>query len=110
MPLSSSINNAHPAASDFFQNLIIAQQPICVVIMDLAEQVIQRWLVRCMLAVGVNTRGEKTVQTKSATNARCRPAVCAVARFILEMQRNRTGGRRHGRERDHNASFYRCKL
>src|SRR5882757_5266366 len=110
MPLSRPINNAHPAASDFFQNLIIAQQPICVETVDLAEQVIQRWLVRRMVAVGFNTRGEKTVQTKSATNARCRPAVCAVARFILEMQRNGTGGRGHEGERDDSASFHRCKL
>src|SRR4029077_16472305 len=105
MPLSRAINYAHPPASNFFENLIIAQQPICVVTMNLAEQLIQRWLVRGMLAVDVNTRGEKTLQTKSATNARCRPAVCAVARFILEMQRKGTGGRRHRGDRDHNASF-----
>src|SRR5215211_934814 len=96
MPLPRAINNSHPAASDFFQNLVIAQQPISVVTTNLAKQLIQGRLVWCILAVGVNTRGEKTLQTKSATNVRCRPAVCAVARFILEMQRNWTGGRRHG--------------
>ena len=42
MPLSRPINNAHPAASDFFENLIIAQPPIGVVHINFAQQVIQR--------------------------------------------------------------------
>ena len=44
MPLSRPINYAHPAASDFFQNLIIAQKPIPVLTLNFAEQVVQRWL------------------------------------------------------------------
>jgi hypothetical protein len=48
-----------------------------------------------MLAVAVDTRGKKAFQTKAAAHARYRPALCADSSVILEMQRNRTSGRRH---------------
>src|SRR5215471_7200066 len=91
MPLSRAINHAHPATSNLFQDLIIPQKPIRVVTIDLAKQVIQSRFGRRMLAVAVNARGEKAVQTKAAPHARRGSALCADARFSLEMQGNRTG-------------------
>src|SRR2546429_608327 len=97
MPLSRPINHAHSAASDFFQNLIVAQVPICVGSVNSAEQIIECFLGPRAIAVGVNTRREKTVQTKTATNARCRSTLWADARFILEGEGNRSVGRTHAR-------------
>ena len=42
MPLSRTIDYAHAAASNFFQNLIIPQKPIRIATMHVAKQVIQR--------------------------------------------------------------------
>src|SRR5260370_3378304 len=104
MPLSGPINHAHPAASDFFQNLIVAQVPICVGSVNFTQQVIERFLGLRAIAVGVNTRREKTVQTKTATNSRCRSTLCEDARFILEGGGKRSVGRIHamvnGKERE----------
>jgi hypothetical protein len=50
-----------------------------------------------MLSVAVDTRGKKAFQTKAAAHARYGPTSSAEARFTLEMQRNRTSGRRHER-------------
>src|SRR2546430_922589 len=99
MPLSGPINHAHPAASDFFQNLIVAQVPICVGSVNFTQQVIERFLGLRAIAVGVNTRREKTVQTKTATNSRCRSTLWADARFILEGEGNRSVGRTHARRK-----------
>jgi hypothetical protein len=95
MPLSRAINYTHPTATDFFENLIIAEEPIPILTVDLAEQVIKRWLDRRMLAitVTVNAGGKKTLQTKAAPHTRSRPTFCTGARFTLKMQRNRVAGR-----------------
>src|SRR2546422_1808750 len=45
------------------------------------------------------TRREKTVQTKTATNSRCRSTLWADARFILEGEGNRSVGRTHARRK-----------
>jgi hypothetical protein len=72
MPLSRAINYTHPTASNFFQNLIIPEKPIAILTVDVAEQIVQRWLDRRMLAVTVtvtvtvNARGKKALQTKAA--------------------------------------------
>ena len=100
MPLSRPINYAHSTTSDFFENLIIAQEPIRVVTIDLPEQVIQRQLDRRMLAVAINTGGQKALQTKPASHARCGSTFCTYARFSLKMQRNRRAGRSHVGEHD----------
>src|SRR5438105_6393807 len=50
-----------------------------------------------MLAVSVNSRRKKTLQTKAAAHARRGPAFCADARFSLKMERNRTAKRTHER-------------
>src|SRR6266446_9003501 len=97
MPLSRPINDAHSAASNFFQNLIITQEPIPVVTINLAQRVVQRGLDWRLLAIGVNTRGKKALQAKAAANARCGSTFCADARFSLKMQRKRTAGRTHER-------------
>jgi hypothetical protein len=95
MPLPRAINYAHPTASDFFENLIIPEEPIRIMTLDGAEQVVQRRLARRMPAVAINPRGKKTLQTKTATHPQCGPTFCANARLILETQRNGTAGQAH---------------
>ena len=64
MPLSRAINYTHPAASNFFQNLIIPEKPIAVLTVDVAEQIIQRWLDRRMLAVTVQCPRKEDTSNK----------------------------------------------
>src|SRR5258706_34281 len=97
MSLSGPINYTHPTPSDFFQNLIIAQEPISVVPINFAQQVVEPQLDRRMLAVTINACGKKTLQTKAAAHARRGPAFGADARFSLKMERNRTARRTHER-------------
>src|SRR5438067_11092325 len=95
MPLARPMNYSHSAAPDFFQNLIIAYQPIRVRSGNSAEQVIQRCLGLRLVAIRVNTCGKKTIQTKTASNARCGTTLCTSARLTLEMQGKRNGRRAH---------------
>jgi hypothetical protein len=69
--------------------------PICVGSVNSTEQVIECFLGLRGIAVGANTCREKTVQTKTATNARCRPTLWADARFILDREGHRNAGRTH---------------
>ena len=97
MPLSRAVNDAHPAASYFFQNLIIPKKPIPILTMYVAEQIIQGRLRLGMLSVtvAINARGKKTLQTKAAPHARSGPAFCTEARFNFELKRYGTAGRTH---------------
>jgi hypothetical protein len=98
MPLARAINYAHPAASNFFQNLIVPEKPIPVLALNVAEQVGQGRPDPGMLDVTVDAGGKKTVQTKTAPHARCGPTYCTDARFIFELQRDRTTRRTHAGE------------
>jgi hypothetical protein len=73
MPLSRAINYAHAAASNFLQNLIIPEKPISLLTVDVAEHVIEGLLDPAMLAVAVNVnaRRKKTLQTKTTPDTRC---------------------------------------
>jgi hypothetical protein len=44
MPLPRPINEPHPAAPYFFQNLIIAHPPIGIAHIEFAEHVIKRFI------------------------------------------------------------------
>src|SRR5215467_12631933 len=66
---------------------------------NFAQQVVQRWLDRRILARTINARGKKAFQTKAAAHARCGPTFCADARFGLKIQRNRSAWRPHERTR-----------
>jgi hypothetical protein len=46
VPLPGPINDAHAAASDFFQNLIIAYAPIGVTYVKFTEQIVKRFPLR----------------------------------------------------------------
>jgi hypothetical protein len=98
MPLSRAINYAHPTASNFFENLIIPEKPIRIVVVNIAQYVIQGRLDRRMLAIRLNTCGQEALQTKAATYARYGPTFGAEARFSRKMQRKRTGRRTHAGE------------
>src|SRR5262245_61728676 len=95
MPLACAINYAHSAASNFFQDLIIPEPPVSILTMDVAEQVIERWLDLRILAVTVKAPGKKALQTKPAPHTRSRSTIRTAARFNGEMQREGTAGRTH---------------
>src|SRR5689334_20356759 len=97
MSLPSAIDHAHSAASDFFQNLIIAQEPICVGSINCSQHLLECLLDVRMVAVGADTDGNETVQAKTATDARCQSTIWTSARFILQMERNRSRGTTHQR-------------
>src|SRR4029077_18126067 len=102
MALPRSINDAHSPAPDFFKNLIIAYTPIGVAYIEFPEQIIKRFLLRCscggyvtVASISADPCGKKAAQTKTASDARCRPALGAGTRLLLEVDRVRTGGLAH---------------
>src|SRR5690348_10087450 len=97
MSLPRAIDYAHSAASDFFQNLIIAKEPIGVGSINFSEHLLERLFDLRMAAVAADADGNKTVQAKTTTDARCRPTIWTSARFILQMERNRSRGTTHQR-------------
>src|SRR4030095_1942651 len=99
MALPRAINDAHSAASDFFQNLIITYAPIGVTYLKFPEQVIKRFFLRWSCServtvgpVSAHPCGEHTAQTKAASDTRCGPAFGADSRLLLEVHRVGTGG------------------
>src|SRR5207253_11338982 len=93
LSVSGRINDTHPAPSDFFQNLIIAQEPISVVPINFAQQVVQLQLDRRMLAVTINACGKKTLQTKAAAHARRGPTFGEDNRVSRKWKRNSSDNR-----------------
>src|SRR6266545_4402638 len=104
MALPRPINDAHSPATDFFKNLIIAYSPIGVAYVEFAEQVIKCFRLRrgfggqvAVMSIGAHACGEHTAQTKTASDTRCRSALRAGTRLLLEVHRVRTGGHTHER-------------
>jgi hypothetical protein len=102
MPLARPINDAHPAAPDFFKDLIIPYAPIGITYIEFPEQVIKRFLLRwswggsvIFVPISADPCRKKAAQTKTASHARCRPALGAGTRLLLEIHRVRTGGLGH---------------
>jgi len=104
MPLARPINDAHPAAPDFFKDLIIPYAPIGITYIEFPEQVIKRFLLRwswswsgsvIFVPISADPCRKKAAQTKTASDARCRPALGAGTRLLLEVHRVRTGGLAH---------------
>jgi hypothetical protein len=102
MPLSRPINYPHPAAPDFFQNLIIAYAPFGIAYIEFSEHVIKRFRFRwiyggrvTVLPIGVDSCGKKAAKTKTSSDPRCRSAFGASSRLLLEVHRDRTGGIAH---------------
>jgi hypothetical protein len=67
MPLPRAVNNAHPAATDLFENLIVADAPIGVTNIKLSQQVIECFLIRwsyigrgIIAPIPADPRGQKT--------------------------------------------------
>jgi hypothetical protein len=58
VPLPRPINDAHSAAPDFFQNVIIPYSPIGVAYVELAKHVIKGFLDLGGLGVFANALGE----------------------------------------------------
>src|ERR671918_2712055 len=95
MPLPGTINDAHSAASDFFQDLIFAQPPIGVAHFNFTEHVLERFI--CLTrAVGVpHALREQTPQTKSRSDAPYRPTLWADDLFLLQTEGNRNAVHRN---------------
>jgi hypothetical protein len=75
MPLSRPINYAHPAAPDFFQNLIIAYAPFGIAYIEFPEHVIKRFRLRwtsgrrvTVLPIRTDACGKKAAKTKTSAN------------------------------------------
>src|SRR5438094_1848493 len=69
MTLARAINDAHPAASDFLQDLIIANPPIGIAHVDVIENLFERLRGLSFAAEGA---AEHAIQAKPAPYARCR--------------------------------------
>src|SRR4029453_254469 len=96
MALPRPINNAHTTAPDFFKNLIITDAPVGVTHIKFPKQIIKRFLLHCLLhrscdgcitvaGISADSCGKKAAQTKTASNARCRTALGADSRLLLEV-------------------------
>src|SRR5262249_38487607 len=97
MPLSRPINDAHPTAPDFLQNLIIPYSPNSIARIELAEHVIKRFIWLRLVSVAVDSFDKETVETKTATNAQWRSTLLANAQLILVIEGNRTVQQAHGK-------------
>jgi hypothetical protein len=74
MPLAGPINDAHPAAPDFFKDLIIAYAPIGVTYIKFPEYVIKRFFRRRSfqlrtVSFGTHALSKHAAQAKTATHA-----------------------------------------
>jgi hypothetical protein len=74
--LPRAINHAHPATPDLFQNLIIAQSPVSVLQVNLAENILERLGVLALAVLTFPRRSflgkalrEQTAQAKAAFDA-----------------------------------------
>src|SRR5581483_3557199 len=93
MPLPGAINDSHPAMPDLFENLIITQPPIGIADIDFSQHVFQRFTIG---SISSQTSIEQTIQTKTASNARCRSTFWAGGRFLPESCPSRSAGGGHG--------------
>ena len=65
VPLPRAINDAHAAAPDLFENLVITQPPIGVAHIDSSEHVLERFMVA---SISAQTLIQQTGQTETAPN------------------------------------------
>ena len=85
MPLAGPINDAHPAAPDFFQNLIIAYAPIGVTHIQFAKHVIKRFV---FLTIGTHSLSEEATEAKTSADARRRSTLWTGCGLFLEIGGN----------------------
>src|SRR5213592_47310 len=71
MSLTCPINDAHAAAPDFFQDLIITNPPVGIADINVIENSLQRL---GSFSFAPETAAKQTIQTKPAPDARCRSA------------------------------------
>src|SRR5206468_122748 len=86
--LASAINNAHPAAADLFEDLIVAKSPIGVTHIDLPEHVLERFRIASIIA---KTFMQQTGQTETTRDTGCRSAFSTRGRFFPAPGRRRNG-------------------
>jgi hypothetical protein len=85
MPLACPVNNTHPAAPDFLQDLIVPYAPIGVTYLKFPEHIVQRF---GLLSISSYTLGEQASQAKTASDARSRSTLWTECRFLLEIRGN----------------------
>ena len=66
MTLARAINNAHSAAADFFENLVIAESPVSIVNVDLVQEHSRKFRYRRFLLRG-RDRGDNLRQRPRPT-------------------------------------------
>lgn len=74
MPLTGTINNAHPTTPDLFQNFVITQAPFLVANVDSRQQRLERFS-SADRARWVDTRVQKATYTKPTAKPRRRLAM-----------------------------------
>src|SRR5205814_1744845 len=88
-----AINDAHPAASDFLQDLIIANPPIGIAHVDVIENLFERLRGLSFAAEGA---AEHAIQAKPAPYARCRSTLFARSDTVLDSHGVGDVARAHG--------------
>src|SRR6478672_11389589 len=78
MPLARAINHAHSAASDFLQNLVIADSPLRVPHFVFGEDRLERFA-RC-LAIILKSLSQRAAQAKAVAQPGSRAALPALGR------------------------------
>src|ERR1700756_4842395 len=84
MSFPRAINDAHPSAPDFFQDLIVADAPIAIVHIDLVE-----YRLKCSSGFSLAAEGavEHAIQAKPTSHTRCRPTLFTRCDTALNPQR-----------------------
>jgi hypothetical protein len=82
--MSRPINDAYSTVPDFFQNLIIAYSPLGIPHIEFSEHVLERFLRLRRRDSSAQTLSKQTTQTKTASYARCRSALRAGQRLLLQ--------------------------
>src|SRR5436190_4710143 len=78
MPLTRAINHAHSTASDFLQNFVIADPPLCVPHFVFGEDRLERFT-RCF-AIILKSLPQRAAQAKAIAQPRSRAALSARGR------------------------------
>ncbi len=99
MSLSRPVNDAHPAAPDLFQNLIVPDVPIGIEHADFAEHVIQRFIRAIAVSISADALCEETTQAKTTANARHRSTLGTEGRFLFAIAKARQGYGNRSHER-----------
>src|SRR6266403_3932120 len=91
MPLSCAINDAHAAAPDLFQDLIVADSPLAIANIDFVQDRLERFSPLDLREAIL----QQAIQTKTASDTRCRSTMFARCHIGLDPYGIRKAGNVH---------------